>query len=108
VDPRSKLRPRAPRCRPRAKAGIRAREAIADDVPVGANPNFLSASASAHLLLGEAEAARPAIDRLAAMGYHTPDLATMLTAMDMAHLVTPAERRCGTGDLESPAAGRIR
>ena len=32
---------------------IQAREAIANDVPVGANPNFLSAWASAHLLLGE-------------------------------------------------------
>jgi len=90
------------------KHWLQAREAIAKDVPVGANPNFLSAWASAHLLLGEPGAARPAIDRLVAMGYHTPDFADVLAATDMAHLMTPAERRCGNGEPVSLAAGSLR
>jgi tetratricopeptide (TPR) repeat protein len=87
---------------------IQARDAIATDVPVGSHPNFLSAWASANLLLGEPDAARPAVDQLVAMGYYTPDFATLLAATDMADLVTPAERRCGKGESDSSAAGRIR
>lgn len=85
-----------------------AREAIADDVPVGANPNFLSAWASANLLLGEPDVAQPAIGQLVAMGYYTPDFAALLTATDMADLLTPAERRCGGGEPVAAAVGRIR
>jgi tetratricopeptide (TPR) repeat protein len=86
---------------------IRAREAIANDVRIGANPNFLSAWASALLLLGEAGAARPAIDQLVAMGYHTSDFAAVLAATNMAHLVTPLEKRCGNKEPVSASAGRI-
>ena len=86
---------------------LRAREAIANDVSVGANPNFLSAWASAHLLLGEQDAARPAIDQLAAMGYHTPDFASLLAATGMAHHLTPANNRCGNDEPVSPAVGNI-
>ena len=77
---------------------IQARAAIANDVSVGANPNFLAAWASALLLLGEADAARPAIDQLVAMGYHTPDFATVLAATNAVHLATPPERRCRNGE----------
>jgi tetratricopeptide (TPR) repeat protein len=76
---------------------IHARDAIASEVRIGANPNFLATWASALLLLGEAGAARPAIDQLAAMGYYTPDFAAVLAAKDAAHLITPAEKRCGNG-----------
>ncbi|MBK7903215.1 MAG: hypothetical protein IPJ97_09915 [Proteobacteria bacterium] len=84
-----------------------AREVIANDVRVGANPNFLSVRASALLLLGEAGAARPAIDQLVAMGYYTPDFAAVLAATNMAHLVTPSGMRCGNGKSLSASAGRI-
>jgi tetratricopeptide (TPR) repeat protein len=85
-----------------------AREAIANDMPIGANPNFISAWASAHLLLGEAGAARPAIDQLVAMGYCTPDFAAVLTATEMTDLVTPPEKRCGAGKPAVPGAAGIR
>jgi eukaryotic-like serine/threonine-protein kinase len=84
-----------------------AREVIANDVRVGANPNFLSVRASALLLLGEAGAARPAIDQLVAMGYYTPDFAAVLAATNAAHLVTPTGKRCGNGDSVAPSAARI-
>ena len=85
-----------------------ARETIAGDVPVGANPNFLSVWASAHLLLGEPAVARPAIDRLVTMGYHTPDFAALLTATGMARLITPAGKRCGNGEPDSPTTRGMR
>ena len=53
---------------------------MSHDVPIGANPNFLSTWASAHLLLGEVGVARPAVDQLVAMGYYTPDFAAVLAA----------------------------
>ena len=87
---------------------IRAREAIGSDVRVGANPNFLSAWASAHLLLGEPTVARPAIDQLVAMCYYTPDFAALLDATGMAQLVTPPARRCGKGEPARPTAGGLR
>jgi tetratricopeptide (TPR) repeat protein len=86
---------------------IQARESIANDVRIGANPNFLSVWASAQLLLGEAGAARPAIDQLMAMGYHTPDFAAMLAAANAAYLVKPHEKRCVNGQSFSTTAGRI-
>jgi len=87
---------------------LQAREAIAQDVAVGANPNFLSAWASAQLLLGEPDAARPAIDQLVAIGYHTPDFADILAATDQAHLMTPVEKRCESDATVAPAADRFR
>ena len=86
---------------------IQAREAIANEVHIGANPNFLSTWASANLLLGDAGAARPAIDQLVAMGYYTPDFAAVLAATNVAHLMTPSEKRCGNGKSAAPNAERI-
>ena len=86
---------------------IQAREAIANDVPIGANPNFLSTWVSAHLLLGEVGVARSAIGQLVAMGYYTPDFAAVLAAANLDHLVTPIEKRCGSGESVSPRAERI-
>ena len=86
---------------------IQARAAIANEVRIGANPNFLSTWASALLLLGEVDAARPAIDQLVAMGYYTPDFAAVLAATNVAHLMTPVEKRCGNGESVAPSAERI-
>jgi len=86
---------------------IQAREAIANEVRIGANPNFLSTWASALLLLGEAEVARPTIDQLVAMGYYTPDFAAVLAATNAVHLMTPAEKRCGNGESVAPSADRV-
>jgi tetratricopeptide (TPR) repeat protein len=77
---------------------IRARDAIAADAEVGANPNFLSARVTAQLLLGEAPAARPAIDRLRAMGYRRADFATLLASMREPYPVTDPAGRCGAPD----------
>ena len=87
---------------------VQARDAIADDVAVGGNPNFLAASASAHVLLGETDAAGQTTQRLVAMGYHTPDFATLLTRAGLANLVTPADRRCVKAESASRSAERIR
>ncbi len=46
--------------------------------------------------------ARPAIDQLVAMGYHTPDFAAVLAATNMAHLVTPHEDDVGTVSPSPP------
>jgi tetratricopeptide (TPR) repeat protein len=86
---------------------IQAREAIANEVRIGANPNFLATWASANLLLGDAGAARPAIDQLVAMGYYTPDFAAVLAATNAAQLMTPSEKRCGNSESVSASAGRI-
>ena len=86
---------------------IQARETIANEVHIGANPNFLATWASANLLLGEAVAARPAIDQLVAMGYYTPDFAAVLAATNAAHLVTPSDKRCGNGKSVAPSEERI-
>ena len=51
---------------------------------------------------------RPAINRLTAMGYHTPDFAAVLAATSTDDLVTPAEKRCGNGESVSLGAGIIR
>ncbi|MEY2920215.1 MAG: hypothetical protein RL261_1520 [Pseudomonadota bacterium] len=85
-----------------------ARDAIANEVHVGANPNFVSTWASANLLLGEPSAALPAVDQLVAMGYYTPDFAALLNATGMAQLVTPPARRCGTGEPARHTAGGMR
>jgi hypothetical protein len=84
-----------------------ARETIANEVHIGANPNFLATWASALLLLGEPEAARPAIDQLAAMGFYTLDFAAVLAATNAAHLVTAVEKRCGNGESVAPSAEKI-
>jgi tetratricopeptide (TPR) repeat protein len=81
---------------------IQARDAIANEVRIGANPNFLATWVSAVLLLGEADDARPAIDQLVAMGYHTPDFAAVLRATNMAQLATPPDKRCWSGALVAP------
>ncbi len=49
-----------------------ARDVIAVPARLGADPNFLSALASALLLLGDRTAARPVLDQLATMGFRTP------------------------------------
>jgi hypothetical protein len=85
--------------------GMRARDAIADDARIGANPNFLSAWASALLLLGEVGAARPSVDQLAAMGYRTPDFAALLAARKQTYALVPLAQRCGSGE-SSPAGKR--
>jgi tetratricopeptide (TPR) repeat protein len=59
---------------------IRARDAIATAAKVGADPNFLCTWAMALLLLDDSIGARPILDQLAAMGYQTPDLQTLVRA----------------------------
>jgi tetratricopeptide (TPR) repeat protein len=81
----------------------RARDVIANDARIGANPNFLSAWASALLLLEDAGAARPAVDQLAAMGYHSADFVALLAARTQAYPAKPLAQRCGI--VEPGSAG---
>jgi tetratricopeptide (TPR) repeat protein len=86
----------------------RASDVIAKDVAVGANPNVLSTWASAQLLLGNADVARPLLERLRTMGFYTPDFAAVLAATGHAAFVTPPGARCGrSGDVPTTVA-RIR
>jgi tetratricopeptide (TPR) repeat protein len=82
---------------------LEARKAIANDVSIGANPNFISAWASAQLLLGETDAAEPAIEQLTAMGYYTRDFEATLASAGRDRMVTPVGKRCGND--EATAAG---
>ena len=82
-----------------------ASEVLAKDVAIGANPNILATWASAQLLLGNAEVARPTLERLRAMGYYTPDFAAVLAAAGSSAFVTPPEARCGrTVDVTTKVA----
>jgi tetratricopeptide (TPR) repeat protein len=87
---------------------LAAGKAIANDVTIGANPNFVAAWASTQLLLGKMDAAQPAIEQLTAMGYYTRDFEGALASADLARRVTPVDRRCGNDEAASPDAGRMR
>lgn len=87
---------------------LEARRTIANDVPIGANPNFISAWASAQLLLGETDAARPAIEKLTAMGYYTRDFEGALAAAGLDRMVTPVNKRCGRDAATSAKAAGMR
>jgi eukaryotic-like serine/threonine-protein kinase len=57
-----------------------ARDAVAPVTRVGDDPNALAAWASALLLLDDLDAARPVLQKLAGMGYRTPDFDALLAA----------------------------
>lgn len=78
---------------------VRARDSIAATARVGADPHFLAAWASALLLLGDIDAARPVVEQLAAMGYQTPDFEVLLAAKKQAHGLKPSMLQCGGGEL---------
>jgi tetratricopeptide (TPR) repeat protein len=64
-----------------------ARDAVAPIARVGNDPNVLAAWASASLLLHDLDAARPVLQKLAAMGYRTPDFDALLTAHKVSYTV---------------------
>ena len=72
----------------------RARDAIEAAARVGADPNFLSAWASALLLLDDASA-RPVIERLASIGYQTPDFQRLIQAAGQSYPLKTLQARCG-------------
>jgi tetratricopeptide (TPR) repeat protein len=71
-----------------------ARDAVAAAAAVGADPNFLAAWASALLLLDDASA-RPVIDRLASIGYQTPDFQRVMLTAGQSYPLKTAKARCG-------------
>jgi eukaryotic-like serine/threonine-protein kinase len=71
-----------------------ARDAVAAAARVGADPNFLAAWASALLLLNDASA-RPVIDRLASIGYQTPDFQRVMLTARQSYPLKTLEARCG-------------
>src|SRR5207248_498464 len=72
----------------------RARDTIAPAAQLGPDPNFLSAWARALLLLDDAPAARPVLDRLGSMGYRTPAFDALLAAKKEAY--QPNASACGS------------
>ena len=66
---------------------IQARDAITPIARMGDDPNILAALASALLLLNELSAGRPVLQKLASMGYRTPDLDALLVAKRVPYAV---------------------
>ena len=64
-----------------------ARDTVAPIAHVGNDPNVLAAWASALLLLHDLDAARPVLQKLAAMGYRTPDFDALLAAKRVSYTV---------------------
>jgi tetratricopeptide (TPR) repeat protein len=83
---------------------IRARDAMATAAKVGADPNFLCAWAMALLLLDDPIGARPILDQLAAMGYQTPDLQTLVRAKNQRYDLRGASARCPDDEAQLTAA----
>jgi tetratricopeptide (TPR) repeat protein len=69
-------------------AWTHARAAIAG-TSISNGPNALAAMASASLLLGDRDKARTSLEKLAAMGYRTPDFDALLGARHIAYTVDP-------------------
>jgi eukaryotic-like serine/threonine-protein kinase len=61
----------------------RAVDTIAPAARTGDDPNFLAAWASASMLLGDSDAARPVVARLAAMGYRATDFVALASSRQM-------------------------
>jgi hypothetical protein len=66
---------------------IQARDAIMPIARMGDDPNVLVPLASALLLLNDLKAAHPVVQRLAAMGYRTPDFDSVLAAKRISYSV---------------------
>ena len=65
-----------------------AREAVEPITRVGDDPNLLAAWASALLLLNDLDAARPVLQKLADMGYRTPDFDALLASKKAPYAVS--------------------
>jgi eukaryotic-like serine/threonine-protein kinase len=66
---------------------LNARDTITPVARVSEDPNVLATSASALLLLDELDTARPVLQRLADMGYRTPDFEAILAAKKIQYAV---------------------
>jgi tetratricopeptide (TPR) repeat protein len=66
---------------------IRARDTVAPIARVGDDPNVLAAWAGALLLLDDLGTARPILEKLAAMGYRTPDFDALLAAKKVSYAI---------------------
>ncbi|WP_266180868.1 TIR domain-containing protein [Dyella humicola] len=75
-------------------AWVRARDAIAVTARSSDDPNVLSTWAGALLLLDDIDAARPAVAKLASMGYRAPDFVALVTLKQVDYpLDSEAEQR---------------
>ena len=72
---------------------MQARDTVAPYAQSGNDPKFLAAWASAQLLLDQTDAAQPAVKKLAAMGYRTPDFVALTTSRQIAYPIDPALSR---------------
>ncbi|MDE1961895.1 MAG: hypothetical protein KGH80_09875, partial [Xanthomonadaceae bacterium] len=70
-----------------------ARDLLQPALTKGDDPNFLAAYAEALLRLDQAEAARPTIAKLNAMGYRTPDFVSLLASKRINYPVNTAFQR---------------
>jgi hypothetical protein len=71
----------------------RALDTIAPSARTGEDPNFLAAWASALMLLDQADAARPVVARLSAMGYRTTDFIALVASKQMDYPAHAASQR---------------
>ena len=72
---------------------MQARDIIAPIARTGDDPNILAPWASTLVLLNEVDAARPALQKLEAMGYSTPDFNGLLASRRVPYAVDPAVMR---------------
>lgn len=72
---------------------VQARETLAAATQVNNDPKFLAAWASTLLRLDQTDAAQPAVRKLAAMGYRSPDFVALLASRHMAYPEDPTAAR---------------
>ena len=86
----------------------RARDTIAPVARLGDDPNVLATWASALLLLNDFSAARPILEKLAAMGYRTPDFEALLKTKRLHYSVDPDVVRRITNELTTDEGHEIK
>lgn len=69
---------------------VQARDVIAPAAQAGNDPRFLAAWAGALLRLDQTDAAQAAVEKLAAMGYRTPDFIALVSSRHLAYPADPA------------------
>lgn len=74
-----------------------ARDTIAAAAQVGADPEFLAVWARSLVLLGDTRPAQPVLQKLATMGYQTPDFDALLQKAKQSYPTPRGALRCANG-----------
>jgi tetratricopeptide (TPR) repeat protein len=86
----------------------RARDAVTPIARMDGDPSVLATLATAHLLLDDMAAARPVIQKLADMGYRTPDFDKLLSAKKVPYAVNTDVVRRITTAVATEARNKIK